>query len=116
MSAANKLVTKSDTGRRVLRADSGWKFFLGDPSNAEASSFNDASWRSVDLPHDWNIEGPPDAKNATGAGGGYFPAGAMDWKGKPIRIAFDSGGIQYHGLFERPKAGLSSLRLHEFRI
>jgi len=89
MSAANKLVTKSDTGRRVLRADSGWKFFLGDPSNAEASSFNDASWRSVDLPHDWSIEGPPDAKNATGAGGGYFPAGAMDWKGKPIRIAFD---------------------------
>lgn len=99
MLAANNVTTRAKTGRRVLRADSGWKFLLGDPSNAEAPSFDDASWRSVNLPHDWSIEGPPDAKNATGAGGGYFPAGIgwyrrtfgapMDWKGKRISIEFD---------------------------
>ena len=61
--------------REILRADAGWKFFLGDPAGAEVPSFPDASWRSVDLPHDWSIEGVPDQKNATGAGGGFFPAG-----------------------------------------
>jgi beta-galactosidase len=37
--------------------DFGWKFFLGDNPNASKSDFNDSKWRSVDLPHDWSIEG-----------------------------------------------------------
>jgi beta-galactosidase len=83
----------------VLRADSNWKFFLGDPTEASAPSFNDAPWRTVDLPHDWSIEGAPDPKNATGAGGGYFPAGIgwyrktfrapAGWIGKRVSIEFD---------------------------
>ena len=43
----------SQSPRQVLAADYGWKFFLGDPSGAEAPSFADVSWRAVDLPHDW---------------------------------------------------------------
>ena len=61
--------------RLELAADSGWKFVLGDPSGAEAPSFADTAWRTVDLPHDWSIEGRPDKNNPTGAGGGFFPAG-----------------------------------------
>src|ERR1700730_11545306 len=41
MSAAN-----SNPRSREFAADAGWKFFLGDPSGAEAPSFADASWRS----------------------------------------------------------------------
>ena len=61
--------------RLELAADSNWKFFLGDPSGAETRSFQDASWRTVNLPHDWSIEGRPERTNPTSSGGGYFPAG-----------------------------------------
>src|ERR1700736_4014944 len=61
--------------RTELSADADWKFLLGDSAGAEASAFDDHSWRTVSVPHDWSIEGKPDEKNPTGAGGGFFPAG-----------------------------------------
>ena len=85
--------------RQDLAADAGWKFFLGDPGGAEAPSFADASWRTVDLPHDWSIESKPDKDNPSGAGGGFFPGGIgwyrktfhapVDWKGKRVSVEFD---------------------------
>ncbi|MGA8670166.1 MAG: glycoside hydrolase family 2 TIM barrel-domain containing protein [Terracidiphilus sp.] len=94
MSAAN-----SNPRSREFAADAGWKFFLGDPSGAEAPTFADASWRSVDLPHDWSIESKPDKDNPSGAGGGFFPGGIgwyrktfrapADWKKKVVSIEFD---------------------------
>ena len=85
--------------RQELAADAGWKFFLGDPSGAEAPAFSDESWRTVDLPHDWSIESKPDKDNPSGSGGGYFPGGigwyrktfhtGADWQGKRVSIEFD---------------------------
>src|SRR3954463_12584045 len=90
---------KPDAPRQELAADAGWKFFLGDPAGAEAPTFADASWRSVDLPHDWSIESKPDKDNPSGAGGGFFPNGTgwyrkiftapPDWKDKRVSIEFD---------------------------
>ena len=40
----------------------GWSFHLGDTAGAEAAAFDDSGWRSLDLPHDWAIEGPFDVK------------------------------------------------------
>ena len=62
--------------RQVLDADSGWRFLLGDPSGAEARQFADGSWRTVNLPHDWSIEGVPDKDNPSAAGGGFYPGGS----------------------------------------
>ena len=85
--------------RQELAADAGWKFFLGDPSGAEAPSFADASWRAVDLPHDWSIESKPDKDNPSAGGGGFFPNGVgwyrktfhapANWKGKLVSVEFD---------------------------
>jgi beta-galactosidase len=79
--------------------DYDWKFFLGDVSDAKANYFNDESWRKLDLPHDWSIEGKIHPKNPTGGGGGFFPAGigwyrktfqAPDaWKAKKTAIYFE---------------------------
>ena len=87
------------TSRQVLDADSGWRFLLGDPSGAEARQFADGSWRTVNLPHDWSIEGVPDKDNPTAAGGGFFPGGTgwyrktftapKEWKGKRVSVEFD---------------------------
>jgi len=36
--------------------DLNWRFLKADAPGAEAPAFNDSSWRTVDLPHDWSIE------------------------------------------------------------
>ncbi|WP_243349185.1 sugar-binding domain-containing protein [Parabacteroides sp. FAFU027] len=79
--------------------DYDWKFFLGDTVAAKQKNFNDASWRSLDLPHDWSIEGRVNPKNPTKGAGGYFPAGIgwyrktfqtpIDWKGKSVSVYFE---------------------------
>ena len=85
--------------REPFSADFNWKFLIGDPAGAEAVGFSDASWRTVNLPHDWSIEGKPDPNNPTGPGEGYFPAGVgwyrkaftapPSWNGKRVAIEFD---------------------------
>jgi beta-galactosidase len=79
--------------------DYNWKFFQGDTASAKSREFNDMSWRSLDLPHDWSIEGKISPKNPTGGAGGYFPAGIGwyrktfkvpgEWKGKKVSIYFE---------------------------
>lgn len=50
--------------RIVQNLDFGWKFHLGDVDNGAATTLDDAAWRTVDVPHDFQIEQPwiePDA-------------------------------------------------------
>src|SRR5579859_2432829 len=88
--------------RQQLSADFDWKFSLGDQPGADAPAFADASWRTVNLPHDWSVEGAIDKNNPSGGGGGFFPGGVgwyrktftapADWKGKQVSVEFD--GVQ----------------------
>lgn len=81
--------------------DFDWKFKLGDQPEASNQDFNDSTWRQLDLPHDWSIEGQPEQNNPTGGAGGYFPAGIgwyrktfevpSSWQGKRVSINF--GGV-----------------------
>ena len=87
------------TPRLELAADSGWKFTLGDPGGALEPSFADGTWRTVNLPHDWSIEGRPEKDNPSAGGGGFFPAGigwyrktfsaSPGWRGKLVSVEFD---------------------------
>lgn len=88
-----------DSTERKQLFDDNWKFFLGDSTLFSSTDFNDGNWRSLDLPHDWSIEGKTSPKNPTGGAGGYFPAGIgwyrktfkapTEWKGKKISIYFE---------------------------
>lgn len=93
----------SDGSRVMQLMDFGWKFHLGDIGNAQSVSFDDGAWRSVDLPHDFQIE-QPWAKDASPARafkkmsvGWYRKSFRADrqWKGKRIFIDFE--GIMLHG-------------------
>ena len=48
--------------RERIAFNDNWKFKQGDPTNADnawsATNFPDSDWRSLNLPHDWAIEGP----------------------------------------------------------
>jgi beta-galactosidase len=39
--------------------DFGWLFFKGEAQGAQKTDFDDASWRKLDVPHDWSIEDLP---------------------------------------------------------
>jgi len=47
-----------------------WKFFKGDIPGPEDITFNDADWKSINIPHDWSIEGPFSKDNPSGRSGG----------------------------------------------
>nr|WP_321451023.1 sugar-binding domain-containing protein [uncultured Carboxylicivirga sp.] len=79
--------------------DFDWRFALGDYPEASQAHFNDDGWRSLNLPHDWSIEGQRSAEAPTGNDGGYFPSGIgwyrksfkvpALWKGQKVRIYFE---------------------------
>ena len=120
--SANTAISQAET-KRTVSFDSGWKFYLGDAPGASDPSFNDASWRTLDLPHDWSIELPFDSTSPTGTGGGAL-RGGMGWyrktftlppssKGKNVFIDFDGVymnsevWINGHSLGVRPNGYIS---------
>jgi beta-galactosidase len=72
--------------RKIISFDADWKFVREDVKGAEQTDFNDAAWRSLNVPHDWSIEGPYDRNNPTGRGGGYLPGG-IGWYRKTFSLA-----------------------------
>ena len=93
--AANKPETeKSITAvckqaEREINFNENWKFHLGDIAGASARQFNDQSWRTINLPHDWSIEGRPEINNPSGNDGGYYPAG-IGWYRKTFNFQQDN--------------------------
>src|ERR1035437_6716520 len=62
--------------------DFGWKFLKRDAPGAQQPEFSDSPWRSVDLPHDWSIEGPfGEQEKAQGS----LPTG-IAWYRKRFRV------------------------------
>ena len=62
----------SGTYRERLQLDFGWRFHLGDDPAARRPDFDDTSWRTLDVPHDWSIEGPVNPPPEGEGNGGYF--------------------------------------------
>ena len=58
--AGNTMLQKNNERKQLF--DYNWKFKLGDFPSAIAEDFDDESWRNLDLPHDWSIEGKLDQK------------------------------------------------------
>lgn len=79
------LFAQQSKSRFISNFDADWKFALGDFPIAAESDFNDASWRILDVPHDWSIELEND-KDAPGGGSiGFFPTG-IGWYRKSFDV------------------------------
>ena len=75
--------------RTVQDFDNNWKFYLGNADDAKSISFNDASWHTLNLPHDWSIELPFDSTSPTGNGGGAL-RGGIGWYRKTFTVPASS--------------------------
>lgn len=69
--------------REKLLFNSNWKFTLGDNPDYRDQGYNDTSWRTLTLPHDWSIEG--DCNESRGGSGGFFPIG-IGWYRKIFKV------------------------------
>ena len=86
----------------------GWKFSMGNVAGAERPDFDDSSWRTIDLPHDFQFEMPwveGDKKDKNNMGRGFKDMGEA-WYRKTFtlpaslkgrRITLDFGGVMYFG-------------------
>jgi beta-galactosidase len=103
--------------------DFDWTFHLGDVPDAEQPGYDDSDWRTLDLPHDWTIEGDYAQDNPTGWEGAFLPTGIgwyrkkLDWDsawtGRKVTIQFDGVylnsdvWINGHHLGRRPNGYVS---------
>ena len=85
--------------RSVNSFNNDWKFYLGDMDNGAQESLDDTNWRTLNLPHDWAVEGDFSPNNPSGTGGGALPGGVgwyrktfvadESYQGKKVYIDFD---------------------------
>ena len=71
--------------RQTQSFDHGWRFHLGDVAGAEQVAFDDSGWRTLDVPHDWSIEGEFSEQHPAGVGGGALPGG-VGWYRKTFAL------------------------------
>ncbi|MDR2805183.1 MAG: DUF4982 domain-containing protein [Dysgonamonadaceae bacterium] len=89
-----------------------WQFQLGDDAHASASDYDASQWRTLDLPHDWSIEGvlSPYWASCTG----YLPGG-IGWYRKNIHIPAAKEGekifLYFEGVYNRSEVFLNGQAL-----
>jgi beta-galactosidase len=101
-------------GLRGSSFNAGWKFNRGDVSGAQAPAFTDASWRSLDLPHDWSIELAFNASSLSGSGGGFLDGG-VGWYRKSFTVDQASSGqrilIDFDGVYMNSEVWINGTSL-----
>jgi hypothetical protein len=97
---------------RARLFNSGWKFFKGDVRDGQKLLLDDRAWRSVELPHDWSIEGPFSSQWASGTG--YLPGG-IGWYRKSFTVSRDLRGKQlylyFDGVYKNSEVWINEKRL-----
>ncbi|HUA68380.1 MAG TPA: beta-galactosidase GalA [Candidatus Saccharimonadales bacterium] len=116
----NLFAADTSSPRQRLLMDFGWKFHLGNEwgiaqslakagtgSGPASMSFSDASWRTVNLPHDWAVELPFDSNADAGHGfkpvGPGFPATSVAWYRRTFELPKSDEGkrlwLEFDGVY-----------------
>jgi len=66
---------QSNNPRKIIPFDDGWRFWLGDDQSAKQINFDDSKWQTLNVPHDWSIEGPANPPPTGDKNSGYFTHG-----------------------------------------
>ena len=87
-----------------------WRFHLGDVSDGQRIDLDDSSWRKLNLPHDWSIEGEFAEKNPAGTGGGALPGGT-GWYRKSFIVPATAKGkllfVDFDGVYRKGEVWLN---------
>ncbi len=100
--------------RKVENFNKGWKFYYVDTTDLKDiyknANFNDASWRKLNLPHDWSIEGEFKKDNPTSPEGGALPGG-IGWYRKSFTLPKDAKdknvSIEFDGVYQKSEVWIN---------
>jgi beta-galactosidase len=100
--------------RVVNDLDCGWRFSRGDSPSWFAPGFDDSSWRLLDVPHDWSIEGDYSKTNPTVELCGYLPSGVA-WYRREIQVTNNCLGkafaVEFEGIYMNSEVWANGLRV-----
>jgi beta-galactosidase len=103
---------QTTSARTYTDFDFGWRFSVSDFPMAMQPKFDDSTWRQVNVPHDWSIEGPFSADY--GSGNGYAPGG-VGWYRKHFQMnAADKGKLvtlELDGVYDNSEVWLNGFRV-----
>ena len=109
----------SDAPEPAAGFNLGWRFARGDQAGAVEPDFDDSTWHTVDLPHDWAIAGPFDP--AIGGSTGMLPWQGEGWYRKRFTLPTDSEAkghrviLIFDGVMADPKVFLNGRPVGSWR-
>jgi len=90
---------------RAVSFDKNWRFKKDTLKDAERPAYNDANWRTLDLPHDWSIQDLPNqkedevqgpfTKKSIGKAATGFTEGGVGWYRKHFTLKNTTGKRTY---------------------
>lgn len=100
--------------RKVENFNKGWRFYYADTTDLKDdyknATFNDASWRKLNLPHDWSIEGDFKKDNPASPEGGALPGG-IGWYRKSFTLPADAKdkniSIEFDGVYQKSEVWIN---------
>ncbi|MCG2614815.1 DUF4982 domain-containing protein [Terrimonas sp. NA20] len=100
--------------RTVVDFNGGWKFALQKDTSSAKPSLPEASWRVLDLPHDWSIEGEFRKDNPATTQGGALPGG-IGWYKKTFVVPADlkdkNLSIEFDGVYRNSEVWINGRSL-----
>jgi len=95
---------------RKIAFNSGWSFHLNDSIKDKDTINSSTAWRTLNLPHDWSIEGKFDEKSPAGYGGGALNGG-LGWYKKTFKVALENKekitSIVFDGVYKNSKVWIN---------
>ena len=79
----------TDFEHRKVSFNSDWSFHLNDSIIDKDTIGSSTKWRTLDVPHDWSIEGKFDEKSPAGYGGGALNGG-LGWYKKTFKVSAEN--------------------------
>jgi beta-galactosidase len=96
--------------RKTENFGKNWKFNLGDIPNGQESGLDDSQWRTLNLPHDWSIEGTFSKDHPASPGGGALPGG-IGWYRKTFNLPNSEKGrlvfIDFDGVYRNSEVWIN---------
>lgn len=96
--------------RNVSLFTSGWQFHLGDIDDGHLPELDDSEWRTLNIPHDWSIEGEFSQDHPAGVGGGALPGG-VGWYRKSFTVPESDSGkvisIEFDGIYRNSEVWIN---------
>lgn len=103
-------IAQQNAARVVIDFNNNWKFFLGDTAIAKEPGYNDRSWRTLNLPHDWSIEGEFSEKHPGTPNQAALPTGTA-WYRKtftlPAKAQHKNVFIEFDGIYRNSEVWIN---------